>query len=208
MAQRAPSLPAHPDPAATRSTSLDALMEKGSERPFRELIYSLMSLSNLMRSNQEHFAAYIGVTVPQYTMMAVLNDAGRASVGEIAARLEVSSQFVTLEVRKLLEKGLVEKQPNQADRRSVLLELTPTGQALMRELAPLRRETNDLMFRTLSAEQIAQLRAIFGTLLRDGRNALHQLEAPHRREQRAPTLETLGKPAKRKAAAKPRGSAR
>src|SRR6185503_8196803 len=113
-----------------------------------------------------------------------------------------------LEVRKLLEKGLVEKQPNQADRRSVLLELTPTGQALMRELAPLRRETNDLMFRSLSAEQIAQLRAIFGTLLRDGRNALHQLEAPHRREQRAPTLETLGKPAKRKAAATPHGSAR
>src|SRR6185503_215183 len=139
MAQRAPTLP---DPAATRSTSLDALMGKGSERPFRELIYSLMSLSNLMRSNQEHFAAYIGVTAPQFTMMAVLNDTDRASVGEIAARLEVSSQFVTLEVRKLLEKGLVEKQPNHGDRRSVLLELTPTGQALMRVLAPLRRETN------------------------------------------------------------------
>ena len=184
-----PTLPmATHRPNERRTTSLIPLIEKGSDRPFRELIYALISLFNLMRSNQEHFAAYIGVTVPQITMMSFLDDSGRATVGQIASRIEVSSQFVTLEIGKLLEKGLVEKRANEEDGRSVVLELTEAGQCLMRELAPLRRETNDLMFRSLTAEQVHQLRSILGALLADGRSALHELESPRWREQRAPSL--------------------
>lgn len=176
------------DSGQARTTSLTPLLDKGSDRPFRELIYSLLSLFNLMRSNQEHFAAYIGVTVPQITMMSFLNDAGRATVGQIAARLEVSSQFVTLEIKKLLARGIIGKHPNAEDRRSVYLELTDAGRRLMHELGPLRRQTNDLMFKALTANQMAQLRSILAALLDDGRNALHELQSPRWRDRRAPSL--------------------
>ena len=168
-----------------------------SDRQFRPLIYGLISLSNLMRGNQERFAAYIGVSVPQYMMMIVLEDAPGSSVREIASRVEVSSQFVTLEIGRLVDKGLVEKRDSEADRRSVLLNLSSAGQALMSELAPLRRRTNDLMFGSLSGEQTATLHEIVATLLADGRNARHQLEAPDWRNQRAPSLQSTGRSAGR-----------
>lgn len=180
--------------ASPLTTSLDPLMKEGSDRPFRDLIYGLIRLSNLMRSNQEHFARYIDVSVPQYVMLSVLEDTSEAPVSQIASHLEVSSQFVTLETGKLIDKGLVEKRPNEEDRRSVLLKLTPAGKTLMRELAPLRRQTNDLMFRSLSAEQAAELRDILGTLLEEGRDANHQLDAPHRRDERAPSVREGARP--------------
>lgn len=177
-----------PASGAASTTSLGPLLEKGSDHPFRELIYALLSLFNLMRSNQERFAAYIGVTAPQVTMMSFLVDSHRATVGQIASRIEVSSQFVTLAVNQLLEKGLVEKRPSEEDGRSMLIELTESGHLLMRELAPLRRQTNDLMFKSLTADRVTQLRAILTALLEDGRSALHQLESPGRRDQQARSL--------------------
>jgi MarR family transcriptional regulator, organic hydroperoxide resistance regulator len=161
-----------------------------ASRPsYRELIFTLISLSNLMRSNQECFATYIGVNVPQYLALRTLEDAPDTTVGQIAARLEVSSQFVTIEIGKLLERGLVEKRPNEADRRSVLLSLTAAGRTLMREVEPIRREANDFMFRSLSGEQALRLGEILGTVLADGRAAHHELEAPNRRDQRAPSIQ-------------------
>ena len=171
------------------STSLGAFLNAGTDRPFRDLIYRLTRLSNLMRRNQEYFAEYIGVRGPQLLMMSVLLDSPAATIGHIASQLEVSSQFVTVEIGKLLRKGLVEKRPNKEDRRSVLLKLTATGEKLMNELAPLRRETNDVMFRSVTNEQVTQLSDIVGALLTNGHEALHHLEAPNRKNLRAPSLQ-------------------
>jgi DNA-binding MarR family transcriptional regulator len=72
-----------------------------------------------------------------------------ATVGNIAQQMDVTSQFVTIEVGKLIDKNIVEKRPNEADRRSVFLNLTSKGQGLLRELGPFRRRINDTMFRSL-----------------------------------------------------------
>lgn len=146
-----------------------------------------------MRGNQEHFAEYIGVSAPQLLMMRVLLDSPEATVGHIASQLEVSSQFVTVEMGKLLHKGLVEKRPNKEDRRSVLLKLTGMGEKLMHELGPLRRQTNHVMFHSLTMEQVTQLSDIVGVLLTNGREALHQLEAPNMKNLRAPSLQDLAR---------------
>lgn len=152
------------------------------------LLVRLVRLANLMRSNQEHFARYVDVSVPQFLVLRELQDAPLSTVGQIAARLEVTSQFVTIETGKLIDKGLVEKRPNEADRRSVVLALTGTGRTLLEEVAPLRCQTNERMFGSLSTEQIVQLEAVIGTVLADGREALHALETPSWRAQRAPSL--------------------
>lgn len=158
---------------------------------FRALLFVLNSLANVMHGNQEHFARYIGVTVPRFMMMVMLETEPLSTVSRLAARLEVSSQFVTVEIGKLIEQGLVEKLPNEQDRRSVLLDLTELGRRLLDELTPLRQQTNDRMFRSLSAEQATQLQASLDQLLSDGREALHQLETPNWRERRAPSLRLL-----------------
>jgi MarR family transcriptional regulator, organic hydroperoxide resistance regulator len=140
-----------------------------------------------MSRNREHFAAYIGVTDPQYIMMALIGENPDVTVGKIAERLGVSSQFVTIEIGKLIRNGIVDKRPNEADRRSVLLQLTPKARDLLRELGPLRRKINDMTFKSLDEDRARALDEILTALISDAETALHELEAPHMRGKKAPS---------------------
>src|SRR5215208_1796729 len=169
------------------SVSLKSFVKGQSDREFRRLIYSLVGLAHLMARNREHFGAYIGVTDPQYVIMTFIAESPQATVGQLADQMNVSSQFVTIEVGKLIQKNIVEKRPNHADRRSSLLHLTSKGDRLLRELGPLRRRINDLMFRSLTQDRATVLQEIVDTLLLDGKSALHELEAPRMRGMKAPS---------------------
>lgn len=160
------------------STSLDAFLKERSDRKFRNLIYDILSLSTLMLRAREHFANYIGVTAPQYSMMVVIAEAGKATTGQVAAALHVSSSFVTAEIGKLMRRDIIRKTPSEADRRSALLTLTPYGCALIVKVGPIRRLGNDMIFGSLSAMQAKQLTALVQTLLADAQRALHALDAP------------------------------
>jgi MarR family transcriptional regulator, organic hydroperoxide resistance regulator len=172
------------------STSLKSLLKDGSDKDFRRLIYNLLSLSNVMVRNREHFAAYIGLTDQQYVIMTILYETPGATVSHIANQIHVSSQFITLETGKLIKKGLIDKRPNEIDRRSVSLTLTEKGQTLLREVWPLRLRTNDLTFQSLTKEGAAILDEIVSTLVMGARIALHDLEAPQRSGQKAPSIES------------------
>ncbi len=167
------------------SISLPHFIKGGSDREFRQLIYALTSLSLLMGRNRQRFAAYMGVSDPQYIMIALIAETPGVTIGKVAEQLSVSSQFVTIEVGKLVKNNIVEKRPNERDRRSMILNLTAKGKNLLRELAPLRRKTNDLMFRSLTEERAKVLKEIISTLIIDGTSALHELDAPHLRGKKA-----------------------
>jgi DNA-binding MarR family transcriptional regulator len=171
------------------STTLAHFVRDGSDRELRQIIYDLTSLSALMVQNRGHFAAYIGVTDAQYMMMALIAETRDGTVGRVAEQLGVSSQFVTIEIAKLMKMGIVDKRANLADRRSMLLALSPKGQALLRELGPLRRKTNDLTFKSLTEDRAARLKAILADLIADARIALHELESPHVRGKKAPSAQ-------------------
>jgi DNA-binding MarR family transcriptional regulator len=160
------------------STSLPTFVQNGSDAVFRSLIYELTSVFNLMQRNRRHFSGHIGVSETQALILMILAEVPDATVGYIARRLEVSSQFITIEVGKLVASKLVKKRPNESDRRSVKLKLTEKGEARIRELAPLRRKINDTMFRSLDRERARMLRMILADLIADGRMALHDLQAP------------------------------
>jgi DNA-binding MarR family transcriptional regulator len=160
------------------STTLPPFLHNGSDAEFRALIYELTSVFNIMQRNRRYFGMHIGVSEAQALILMILAEVTDVTVGYIARRLEVSSQFVTIEVGKLAERKLVEKRPNESDRRSVFLKLTEKGESLLRELAPIRRKTNDTMFRSLDRERARTLRIILADLIADGRLALHDLQAP------------------------------
>jgi DNA-binding MarR family transcriptional regulator len=168
------------------STSLEFFVQAGSDREFRKLIYDLFSLSNLMARMSKLFSAYIGVSGAQQVMIQMIAETPGMTVGHVAKKLEVTSQFITIEINDLIEKNIVEKRPNEADRRSMFLGLTSKGQDLLRELGPLRRRANDTMFRSLTEDRARTLMEIISTLISDGRSALHELEAPDLQSRRTP----------------------
>src|ERR1700722_9572289 len=149
------------------SVSMKTFLKDGTDREFRHLINSLLSFSALMIRHREYYASYIGVTGSQYSMMTLIAEAGFATVGDVAEQMHVASQFVTAEISKLIAKNIVEKTPNETDRRSMHLRLTPKGQNLLRELGPIRRESNNLVYGSLTESRGKVLQEILDTLIED-----------------------------------------
>ena len=171
------------------STSLEPFVKDGTDREFRRLIFSLLTLFDLMQRNRKYFADYVGLTDAQYMMMVLIADDPGMTVGRLAERLNVSSPFVTAEIARLIKKTIVGKRPNEADRRSMLLTLTPKGETLLCELGPVRRRINDLTFNSLTQERARLLQDIVDGLVADARNAVHEITAPHMRGKRAPSAQ-------------------
>jgi DNA-binding MarR family transcriptional regulator len=172
------------------STSLEIFTKDGSDRELRRLIYDLTSLANLMVRTRRNFAAYIGVTEAQALMMMIIAETQGTTVGHIAQQLDVSSQFVTTEIGDLVKKSIVEKRLNEADRRSMFLDLTSKGKSLFREMAPLRCKVNDTMFRSFSEDRARAFKDTITALISDTRIALYELGAPDQRGKTAPSAQS------------------
>lgn len=160
------------------STTLESMLVDGSDSEFRLLMYNFLVTSALMLKAREKFAAYIGVTAPQYSIMASIGEVGPSTVGQIATRLRVSSPFATAEINKLIRKGIVAKEPHELDGRSIVVHLTEKGVKLIHKVSPMRQFANDKIFEVLSTEQAIQFIEITKQLVVSFEECLHELNAP------------------------------
>jgi DNA-binding MarR family transcriptional regulator len=170
--------------------SLTSFVKDGSDQEFRQLIYALTRLQNQMARHIKLFAGYLGVTEAQAVMMRIIAETPDATVGYLAQRLNVTSQFVTIEIGDLVKKNIVEKRPNPADRRSMFLSLTRRGKSLLHELAPIMRKGNDIHFRSLTEERARALQDMINALVTDGMSALREVYTPLLHGQLAPSART------------------
>jgi DNA-binding MarR family transcriptional regulator len=72
----------------------------------------------------------LGVSYPQYLVLAVLWDQGGLSVGDLVTRLQSDYGTMTPLVKRMEKQGLVRRERNPRDERSVTVTLTPEGDAL------------------------------------------------------------------------------
>jgi DNA-binding MarR family transcriptional regulator len=141
------------------SVSSAALLDGGSDRRFRAMVYDLLALEVQMREARDRMAAEMGVSGPGYMIVMVIaqQQADGVGVNDVARQLHVSGAFITTEVGKLVQAGLVDKRRNPADRRGVLLRLTGAGEERVHAIAPRIRAVNEYFFGDLTGAE-------FGTL--------------------------------------------
>ncbi len=72
----------------------------------------------------------LGVTYPQYLVLALLWEHGDLTVGDLVTRLRSDYGTVTPLVKRMETQGLVTRTRNPRDERSVTVSLTPEGDAL------------------------------------------------------------------------------
>jgi len=135
------------------TVSRPALLERGSDNRFRQLVYDLLTISVRMETVRTHLARRIGITGPQYSVLVAIaqfQGADGVSVGKVAEVLHVSGAFITAETRELDRLGLVMKAINPRDRRGILLRLTPKGERQMIALSPAITAVNDKFFAPLT----------------------------------------------------------
>jgi MarR family transcriptional regulator, negative regulator of the multidrug operon emrRAB len=68
-------------------------------------------------------------------------------------------------IDSLLKRGLVTRRPSDQDRRRIILEVTPQGDQLVRELLPLLRPKLQSLFKGFTPEEHLQLRRLAEKLL-------------------------------------------
>jgi DNA-binding MarR family transcriptional regulator len=87
-------------------------------------------------SVREVYAPSHGLTAAEWRTMAVLNEHEPLSAKQIVARSSMDKVNVSRAVAGLEKAGLVARHVDPADRRRVLLRLTPRGRAVLRDLVP------------------------------------------------------------------------
>jgi DNA-binding MarR family transcriptional regulator len=76
----------------------------------------------------------LGVSAAGGLVLGILRDHGTMSPSELGERLIVTRATVTGLLDSLERRGFVSRSANPADRRSLLVEVTPTGLAVVQEL--------------------------------------------------------------------------
>ena len=79
----------------------------------------------------------LGVSAAGGLVLGILRDHGRMSPSELGDRLTVTRATVTGVVDSLERRGFVRRSPNAADRRSLVVEITPSGLGVVQQLRTL-----------------------------------------------------------------------
>ena len=95
-----------------------------------QLCFPLYAASRLTTRLYEPLLQALDLTYPQYLVLLVLWEHGELSVKDLGQRLFLESNTLTPLLKRLEQKGLIERRRSPSDERSVLLSLTASGQAL------------------------------------------------------------------------------
>ncbi len=95
-----------------------------------QLCFPLYVCAKEVVRKYKSFLDPLDLTYTQYITMMVMWGRGRISVKDIGALLHLDSATLTPLLRKLEEKGYVERTRDPQDERSVLIAITPEGEAL------------------------------------------------------------------------------
>jgi DNA-binding MarR family transcriptional regulator len=150
----------HRDFVPPPSVSHPQLLINGSDMKFREMIYLMFFSFGRLQSYREAFGRAISLTGSQFIVLigTARQQGGQGvSIRELSDHTHLASTHVTTEVGRLIRKGLLTKSANPHDRRGVLVRLSPAGEAAILEVSPLLRRVNDVLFRNVTAKDLATI---------------------------------------------------
>jgi DNA-binding MarR family transcriptional regulator len=96
-------------------------------RPATQLRESIMAVARQMRRHRPDH----GLTLSQLELLGEVSRTGVTTPAELGARLQVRVQSLTDSLNELVSRGLIERRPDEVDRRRQLVEITRAGAALL-----------------------------------------------------------------------------
>jgi DNA-binding MarR family transcriptional regulator len=88
----------------------------------------------------------------------------QGSPAHVAAQLGTDTAGMTRLLDRLERKGLVRRQPHPEDRRSIVIELTDVGRALLPKLPPIFGRVTRQLFADFTARELEQLTAMLSRM--------------------------------------------
>jgi len=131
--------------------------------------YWLRFVSNHVSQAFARKVEALGVTVAEWVLMRLLFDTGEVAPSRLAERMGMTRGAITKLADRLIGKDLVVRTANPEDGRAQTLRLTPSGRALVPELADLADKNDAEFFDHIpSDERAALVRILRGIVERKG----------------------------------------
>jgi DNA-binding MarR family transcriptional regulator len=151
------------DPATETDAAEDG---GGTRRARRRYVLDTQAGFLLRKAQQRHlsiFAAHMaeGLTAQQFAALVKLAEAGPSSQNSLGRQTAMDNSTINGVVKRLLQRGLVEKYPSEEDHRLHMLRLTQEGWRVHDRVLPLAAEITRLTLAPLSrTEQTTLLRLL------------------------------------------------
>jgi DNA-binding MarR family transcriptional regulator len=109
----------------------------------------------------------IGMTLPKYRVLAALWERDGQRLSELAEMINIETSTLSRLVTEMRKQGLVSRQRQDGDERSIRLSLTPQGRERVTALIPRAQHYEALAVQGFSAKEIAHLKDVFRAILRN-----------------------------------------
>ena len=159
------------------------LLVDGSDDNFRQVIYLFVEVLGRLAMCREAFGRAIGLTGSQFAVLvgvAYRQGEGGVTIKRLSNYVHLASTHVTTEVGRLIRKGLLNKVAADDDRRSVLVSLTPEGEAAVISVTAFVRQVNDVLFAGITSADLASAQSMFTRLSRNSEFAVAELKVAER----------------------------
>lgn len=124
-----------------------------------------MAVTRGLRRGWAEAIAHTGLAPHQARALRTIAGEGPLRPGALAERLRVAPRSVTEVVDALVERELVDREPDPSDRRATILSLTDAGRDLVHEITALRRAHTTAVFdEVLTPQEQASLAYLLGRL--------------------------------------------
>lgn len=165
------------------TVTLPAMLVDGNDLAFRETIYLMALAFDRLHSCREAFGRALSLTASQFiVLIGTAHRQGQegVTIRALAEHTQLAATHVTTEVGRLIDKGLLTKEANSRDRRSVLVRLSPKGEAAIRDLNPLLRRVNDRLFQNVTRAEFDVVSRFFAKFAHNSEEALFELRRAER----------------------------
>jgi DNA-binding MarR family transcriptional regulator len=128
------------------------------------LPYRLSIASNAVSDRvASAYQARFGLKVPEWRVLAVVAEQGQATQAALVAATQMDKMTVSRAVTALVARGLLLRSSAE-DRRTLALRLTPAGEALHAEIAPMALSIERALLAGFSTAERDQLMALLKRL--------------------------------------------
>lgn len=166
-----PLLSTPPTASTTGSATLPSLAEEIKQtRPFRsdaqEATIALLRTASVVSRRFARVVEPYSLSLAQYNVLRILRGAGPEGLPTLAIRDRMIDEgsTVTRLLDKLEQAGLVTRDRSRPDRRQVLCQITPAGEALLTKLDPEVDEADKAAMAMLDRDSLRALIDLLGAI--------------------------------------------
>lgn len=116
-----------------------------------------LALQQLKRNLESDSLNSLEITRPQMFMLYTIRQSGACKLTQLAEKLEVKPSAITVMIDRLEKSGYVRRTHDRADRRSILVEITPAGIESLERAVKVRNQILSNYLSRLNPAEIATL---------------------------------------------------